>query len=177
MSLVNQMSTTIDDFRFFFQENKDAEEFKLIETVENCHALLSPIFEQDRIEFNSMIDESILIHGHSNQLSQVFLNIMNNARDALNENSVTAALITVSGYCHDNKIVIDILDNAGGIPEDIINKIFDPYFTTKEEGKGTGIGLFMSKRIIEETMQGTLNISNTEVGAKFSITLPQNCSV
>ncbi|MFC2073970.1 sensor histidine kinase [Campylobacterota bacterium] len=177
MSLVNQMSSTIDDFRFFFQENKDSETFKLIETVDNCYALLSPILEQDTIEFKSIIDENILIHGHSNQLSQVLLNIMNNAKDALNENSVDNPIITVLGYCHDNKIAIDILDNAGGIPEDIIKKIFDPYFTTKEEGKGTGIGLFMSKRIIEENMKGSLQIFNTEAGAKFTIILPQGCTL
>ena len=175
MSLIHQMSSTIDDFRFFFQENKDTETFKLIETVDNCHTLLSPILEQDKIEFKSIIDEDILIHGHANQLSQVLLNIMNNAKDALYENNISDPLITIEGYCHDNKIIIDITDNAGGIPEKIIKKIFDPYFTTKEEGKGTGIGLFMSKRIIEENMKGKLNITNTDFGAKFSIVLPQSC--
>jgi len=177
MHVINQMSATIDDFRFFFQDNKDTETFKLIETVENCHALLSPILEQDNIQFKSIIDENILVHGHMNQLSQVLLNIINNAKDALNENSVQDPFITVSSYCDNNKIAIDITDNGGGIPKDIIKKIFDPYFTTKEEGKGTGIGLFMSKRIIEESMKGKLNISNTDVGAKFSIILPQDCTL
>ncbi len=177
MSIINQMSATIDDFRFFFQEDKDTETFRLIEIVAHCHALLSPILEQHNIQFKNIIDENILIHGHAKQLLQVFLNIVNNAKDALNENSVQNPLITISSHCENNKTVIDITDNAGGIPNEIIKKIFDPYFTTKEEGKGTGIGLFMSKRIIEENMQGSLKISNTQEGAKFSIVLPQNCTL
>ncbi len=174
ISIISQMSATIDDFRFFFQEDKDIEAFKLLDTVKNCYALLSPILEQDKIEFKTMIDENIIINGHANQLSQVLLNIINNAKDALNENSIENPLITISGYYENDKVIIDITDNAGGISKDIINKIFDPYFTTKEEGKGTGIGLFMSKRIVEESMKGKLNISNTDMGAKFSIILPQS---
>ena len=171
MALIDKMSTTIDDFRYFFQENKESGRFKLIDTVNNCHSLLSTILEHENITIQIMVADDIHIHGHANELSQVMLNLLNNAKDALIEMSVPNALITISAHTADNKVVIEISDNAGGIPETIINKIFEPYFTTKEEGKGTGIGLFMSKRIVEESMQGRLGIVNTEHGAKFSITL------
>ena len=172
MILVNKMSTTIDDFRYFFQENKESDTFRLIDTIDNCHALLGTILEHENITFQVNVDDDIVINGHANELSQVLLNIINNAKDALTEMSVVNALIIVSAHLEENNIIIDITDNAGGIPESIITKIFEPYFTTKEEGKGTGIGLFMSKRIIEESMQGLLSISNTGSGAKFRIVLP-----
>lgn len=171
MDLINKMSTTIDDFRYFFQEDKGSDTFRLIDTVENCHALLSTILEHESITLQIAVDSDIYLKGHSNELSQVLLNILNNAKDALIEMSVPNPLITVSAYRNNHQVVIEIIDNAGGIPENIINKIFEPYFTTKEEGKGTGIGLFMSKRIIEERMQGRLNIVNIKDGAKFSIIL------
>ncbi len=171
MDLINKMSTTIDDFRYFLQENKDSDTFRLIDTVENCHALLSTILEHESITLQVAVDSDIHLKGHSNELSQVLLNILNNAKDALIEMSVPNPLITVSAYHDNHQVIIEITDNAGGIPENIINKIFEPYFTTKEEGKGTGIGLFMSKRIIEERMQGRLNIVNVKDGAKFSIIL------
>ena len=177
MVLINKMSATIDDFRYFFQEHKESNTFRLIDTVENCHALLSTILEHEKITFQVNIDDDIVINGHANELSQVLLNIINNAKDALTEMSVPDALISVSANLENDKVVIEIVDNAGGIPENIISKIFEPYFTTKEEGKGTGIGLFMSKRIIEESMQGRLTINNTERGARFSIIIPQSCPI
>jgi len=171
MDLINKMSSTIDDFRYFLQEHKQSDTFRLVDTVENCRALLSTILESEKIELQVTVAEDIEINGHANELSQVLLNIINNAKDALTEMSIPNALITITAHADDEKILIEIEDNAGGIPENIINKIFEPYFTTKEEGKGTGIGLFMSKRIIEESMQGQLSVSNTQTGAKFSILL------
>lgn len=177
MKLIQQMSKTIDDFRYFFQEDKKAESFKLLETVDNCHALLSTTLEHENIELQITVNDAIMVHSHANELLQVLLNIINNAKDALISNAIENALISVSARFENNTIVIDISDNAGGIPKDIINKVFEPYFTTKEDGKGTGIGLFMSKRIIEENMQGKLTVSNTDIGAKFSITLPLTCAL
>ncbi len=176
MALVNKMSSTIDDFRYFFKEEKESSDFKLVDTIENCRSLLSTILEQEKIKLHIIVDDNIQVNGHANELSQVLLNIINNAKDALIEMSIPDARITITAHTDDEKVIIDIEDNAGGIPETIINKIFDPYFTTKEEGKGTGIGLFMSKRIIEESMHGRLSISNTQNGAKFSIVLKKSPS-
>ncbi len=176
MLLINKMSSTIDDFRYFFQENKESKNFRLIDTIENCRALLSTVLEHEKIKLHIIVDDDIQINGNSNELSQVILNIMNNAKDALIDMSIPDAYITITAHTDDEKVIIEIEDNAGGIPETIINKIFEPYFTTKEEGKGTGIGLFMSKRIIEESMQGRLDISNTQNGAKFSIVLKRPLS-
>ncbi len=177
MGLVGQMSTTIDDFRYFFRENRKTDTFKLVDIVNNTHALLSATLENEKITLHTMMDEHIFIDGYANELSQVLLNIINNAKDALQENSTENGQIHVSARRSDLDVIIDISDNAGGISENIIHKIFEPYFSTKEEGKGTGIGLFMSKRIVEEHMQGQLTVSNSKEGAKFTITLPQTCPV
>ncbi len=99
----------------------------------------------------------------------MFLNILNNARDAIIEREIADARITVTIYVENSLAVVTVADNAGGIPDEIIDKIFDPYFTTKEQQAGTGIGLFMSKSIIEKSMGGRINVRNTASGAEFRI--------
>jgi len=112
-----------------------------------------------------------LVNGYANEYSQVVLNIINNAKDALLENEVFSPTINISTYIQDSKCILKISDNAGGIPEDLIDKIFEPYFTTKGEGDGTGIGLYMSKTIIEEHMNGELSVHNGDDGAVFIVVL------
>lgn len=116
------------------------------------------------------MDEEIAIEGYPSEFSQVILNILSNAKDALIENKRENRIVKISTFSQDNRAMIAIEDNAGGIPEKIINRIFDPYFTTKEEGKGTGIGLYMSKMIVETNMNGKINVTNGEKGAIFIIT-------
>ncbi len=177
MVLIHQMSSTIDDFKNLFKEDRKPDSFKLMDTLNSCHELVITVLEDKNIGLHIEQEDEIIVNGFSNELSQVLLNIINNAKDALVQNSVENALVTVSSEHNKQDIVISICDNAGGIPQKIINKIFEPYFSTKEEGKGTGIGLFMSKRIIEEKMHGRLEVVNIKDGAKFSIILPQICSL
>ena len=128
----------------------------------------SGVFKNNNINVE-VTGSEFVFHGLKSEFQQVILNIITNAKDALLQNNIKNPTIKIN-IDKENK-TITISDNAGGIPKDIIDRVFEPYFTTKEQGKGTGIGLYMSKMIIEENMQGTLEVSNTNRGAKFSIIL------
>jgi len=172
--LTKAMSQTIDDFRNFFRPNKEAEIFSVHSALNATMDMVKSSFENHMITFEQHIDDSLCVRGFSSEFSQVILNILTNAKDALLENKEIQRQIIINvfkGENNDNNVIIEIKDNAGGIPQDIIQNIFDPYFTTKEEGKGTGIGLYMSKTIVETNMRGRLSVLNTENGAKFIIEL------
>jgi len=109
------------------------------------------------------------VNGYPNEYSQVLLNILMNAKDALLERGICDPLITVASWQENGRAVVTITDNAGGIKDEIMGNIFDAYFTTKNLGKGTGIGLFMSKKIIENRMGGRLTVRNVAGGAEFRI--------
>ncbi len=115
-------------------------------------------------------DEKIELYGIKNQFSQVLLNLIVNAKDALVEKEIKAPIVNIKIYIKDNKKIITIEDNAGGIPTNILNDIFDPYFTTKDK-KGTGIGLYLSRTIIEHEFNGNLSVENSSRGAVFKIVL------
>jgi signal transduction histidine kinase len=169
--LVETMSHTIDDFRNFFQPNKMVEEFTLIHSINTTLELISASLKNHNIMIHIDVDETIHIKGYPNELSQVLLNLLSNAKDVLIENHVENAQITIAAQQKNGEITIEIEDNGGGIDDIIIQKVFDPYFSTKEEGKGTGIGLYMSKVIIENNMHGTIHVKNAKEGACFTITL------
>ena len=116
--------------------------------------------------------DEINILGFSNEFSQVILNMLSNSKDALIFNEIKDSKVIIKSYINNENIFINIEDNALGIPMDIIDKIFDPYFTTKEEGKGTGIGLYMSKIIIESNMNGKITAENRDNGSMFTIKIP-----
>ena len=176
------LSQTIDDFRDFYKNNKAKELFKIEDVVKKSITLVEATYVENNIElvFNQKKEEELLVNGSSSQLSQVFLNILNNAKDALKEKSIEKKIVYIEIFKEDADIVVNITDNAGGIPQDVAAKIYEPYFTTKYKSQGTGIGLFMSKRIIEQLFGGSLNNKNREFsvdsktyfGASFSIRLP-----
>ncbi len=168
-ALINKMSTTIDDFRDFFKPNKQKEYFDIKHAIENSIELIDASLYNQNIELTVDIAEGSRLYGYENEFSQVILNIVNNAKDALVQNNIDNAKVKIDTHINENKIDIHISDNAGGIPEHAIEKIFEPYFTTKEEGKGTGIGLYMSKMIIEDNMNGKIRVHNTQEGACFTI--------
>ena len=169
--LTQIMSKTIDDFRNFFKNNKIKERFYISEIINNTIELIDASLNNNNIAVNTKLDENIDFIGYPGEFSQVILNILSNAKDALIENKIEDKVIYISSFKKENDIIIEIQDNAGGISENIIGKIFEPYFTTKEEGKGTGIGLYMSKIIIEKNLHGKLKVKNIDMGALFTIEL------
>jgi len=169
LNIINFMSKTIDDFREFFKNDKEKEKFDLMEAVIDVLKLIDKQIKNHNISID-INGSGKTILGYKNELKQVILNIITNAKDALIEKNIKDAKISI--FVHDNTIVIE--DNAGGIPKEIGDRIFEPYFTTKEEGKGTGIGLYISKVIIEEHFKGKIYFENTQNGVKFIIELKEN---
>lgn len=169
MTLINEMSRTIDDFRDFFTPNKEKESFSIREAIEKAHAIVESAFASHNIEYELEMHEEVQVEGYQNEFSQVIINLLNNAKDVLVDRGIHPAHIKVSVTHKGKQPYVRIYDNAGGISDSVMEKIFDPYFSTKEEGKGTGIGLYMSKMIIEDHMNGKLSASNTEDGACFTI--------
>jgi signal transduction histidine kinase len=173
-ALIDHLSKTIDDFRDFFKPNKAKETTDLKSVLKESFDFLSHSFKVNSItiEEDCHIDTKITIY--KRELLQVFMNILNNAKDALIENNPTDnRVVKIHGHEDEKSLTISIEDNAGGIPEDIIEKIFEPYFSTKSEN-GTGLGLYMSKVIVDTHLGGLLSVENVENGAKFSILIPKD---
>lgn len=169
MELVKHMSQTIEDFRGFFRPDREAKPFSVDEVIRRMLVLISDSLKARNIQVNVESEAGLTITGLPNEFSQVLLNILNNARDALAEHNIAVPRIDIRAFRKEGRTVITISDNAGGIPDSIIDKVFDSYFTTKDDESGTGIGLYISKTIIEERMKGTLTVSNTAEGAEFRI--------
>ena len=173
--LTKNMSKTIDDFRNFFRPNKAKEYFDINKSVLDAVALVESTFEHHNIKLEKDFkEEKIEVFGFPNEFSQVILNVISNAKDALSENKIETPIVKIETKIEDNFVYISIKDNAIGINEEIINKIFEPYFTTKDEVQGTGIGLYMSKIIIEKNMNGKIYVENSSDGATFIIKLSLN---
>ena len=170
---IDQMSNTIDDFRDFFKVENETSIFDLKETISNILEMIEPIFKNHHINIHFHYDqeERYSVDGYANALSQAIINIVNNAKDALNERDIKDKRIDIWLKKEEKRITIRIKDNAGGIDEDILGKIFDPYFSTKKERNGTGLGLYMSRTIIEEKMAGSIVVTNQDNGAEFVIDL------
>jgi signal transduction histidine kinase len=168
--LISQMSETIDDFRNFFQTEKDKVRFSLSEVVSHAISIVKPILDKEKIIIKHQ-DSKLFYTGFPNELGQAIINIINNARDALAHKSSGEKIIDICYEENNGKIKICISDNGAGIPNDILPKIFDPYFSTKLAKHGTGLGLYMSKIIIEEHMNGKITANNLAQGANFTIIL------
>ena len=168
---VKFLTTTIDDFRNFFKPDKKKEEVRLIALVERTIEIINKAFEVNKISLHVRNESERKIETYANEVMQVILNILKNSEDAFKEKQIEGAQIHVRVYSEEGKEKIEIEDNAGGIPEDIITRVFEPYFSTKQEKNGSGLGLYMSKTIIEEHCGGTIKASNTQNGAIFTIEL------
>jgi PAS domain S-box-containing protein len=169
MELILHMSRTIDDFRNYFRPEKEKVEFNVSEAIANTLSLVKDSYKNQHIGIEVVAKDDPVIYGFRNEFAQALLNILNNARDALTERGTDDPRVTITICTEGDRAVLTISDNAGGIPEEIMNKIFDPYFTTKGPQTGTGVGLFMSKTIIEKNMGGRLAASNSTFGAEFRI--------
>ena len=176
---VQHLSQTIDDFRDFFKTNKNKKEFALNNTFEKTFKLITSQFKNMNILIIKNI-ENVTLLGYERELMQVLINILNNARDELIKKEQDLKLIIIDSQINNTTLEIYIKDNAGGIPFDIIDEVFNSHFTTKQDSNGTGIGLYMSKMIIEEHMNGIIEVINTDfeyekntyTGAQFKICLP-----
>jgi signal transduction histidine kinase len=169
MELIQHMSRTIDDFRNYFRPDKEKTEFKVHETIVNTLSLMEGCFQSPQIRIEVVAKNDSSIYGLQNEFAQVLLNILTNARDALIERKIDDPGVMITICREGGSTVVTVADNAGGIPEEILGKIFDPYFTTKGPQSGTGVGLFMSKTIIEKNMGGRLSALNIANGAEFRI--------
>lgn len=170
MEIINFMSQTIDDFRYFFKPEKEKLEFNLSQTIGQTLNFVNSALIHNNITLVKELDDSLTVEGYPSEFSQVILNIVNNAKEILIERQVKNAEIRIALLRKDQHAVITIADNAGGVNPAVMDKIFEPYFTTKE--MGTGLGLYMSKTIIETNMKGRLTVTNDEKGAVFTIELP-----
>eukprot|EP01156_Anaeramoeba_ignava_P018545 Anaeramoba_ignava/a920_13.p1 GENE.a920_13~~a920_13.p1 ORF type:complete len:568 (-),score=48.11 a920_13:1393-3096(-) len=172
------LSKTIDDFRNFFKPNSEKKYFKMSDVMYKAISLVKPQFKNRSIDIIKDIQDYKL-YGLENEFLQVIINILNNSRDQLMKID-GEKLILISSYIKDDKYILEIKDNGKGIDEKIIEKIFEPYFTTKHNSEGTGIGLYMCEEIIVKHMDGQISVENeifthkdnTYKGAKFIISLP-----
>ncbi|MDD2266983.1 nitrate- and nitrite sensing domain-containing protein [Sulfuricurvum sp.] len=181
------MSKTIDDFRNFFKPSKEVKSFDVVKAINDSLSIVGKQLENHNIEImldakctdNSMdSSQAYVLTGYESEFKQVIINIINNARDAIDDHVKKAPIqhkfIHINVVRSTNEIIITVTDNGGGIPTEMLDTIFIPYISTKEEQQGTGLGLYMSKLIIERNMRGQLSARNTQLGAEFKIVLHVN---
>lgn len=176
------LSNTIDVFKDFLKEDKEKSLFNLTQNIQKNLSLIESILNKNQIKIHLDLDDEIYLYNFSNEFSQALINILNNANDAINSKLMLNELriIKIASKQINNSIEITIQDNAGGINQDIIDKIFEPYFTTKHQFQGTGLGLYMTHKIINMSMKGKISVSNNQFifanksykGALFKIVLP-----
>ena len=159
---VQYLSKTIDDFRDFIKNKNDKEKIYVSKLIEKALSILSPAMKNNDIQIVQSTKEDILIYGFENELIQALINIINNSKDAIRENSEKNInkFIFINTHKIGNSFILSVKDNGGGIDKNIINKIFDPYFTTKHKSIGTGIGLSMTYQILKEHHNATIKVSN-----------------
>ncbi len=167
--LILFMSNTIDDFRNFFKPDKKKVKFYVDDACNEAISLAGASIKSYHIKLYKKVNCNSIINGYEREFAQVLLNLISNAKDALKQKEVENKTIDIIIDVEGKDAVITVEDNAGGVKEDHLDLIFEPYFTTKEASKGTGLGLYMSKMIIEKNMNGELSVENTNKGAMFKV--------
>jgi len=170
--LTTHMSQTVDSFSYFFHPQKKRERFNIAEAIQDVFTLMAAGFERSGIILALSSHEPCMADGSKKEFIQAVLSILYNAKECFMHRSVAQPKIWVDITCNATEITVTIRDNGGGIPEAFVNKIFNLYFTTKRNGHGTGLGLYIAKLLIEKGMQGTITAGNWEQGASFTIYLP-----
>ncbi len=173
-TLTSYMSNTISDFQNFFNPQGDKENFSIEKACRDAHFILSSSLKYHGISLTFDVREDSNVHGYRTEYSQVILNILSNSKDILLERSIENPAINIEIKNGENYSIVKIQDNGGGVDENILEKIFEPYFTTRHKTQGTGIGLYMSKNIIERNMNGFINVRNEDDGALFTIKVHKN---
>lgn len=167
------LTQTIDDFRSFFSPRNNIEKFDLFSIIDSSYSFYRHQYENYSIDYQCQLrPNQIMISGVANQLRQVLLNLFSNSKDVLVTNKVTRPKVEITAVIENNEVIINFMDNAGGVPQEIISKIFEPYFSTKGPIHGFGIGLYMNKLIVEKTFKGSITVANGTEGAIFTMRLP-----
>jgi C4-dicarboxylate-specific signal transduction histidine kinase len=169
MTLILHMSQTIDDFKNFFRPETAKSSFKVTSVIASTMSVVEGSFKYNNVKIEVRKESDPVIFGHKNEFAQSILNILNNAKDVLTERKTKNPTVCITIGHEKGRAVVIIADNAGGIPEEILPRIFDAYFTTKESHAGTGLGLYMTRTIIEKKMGGSIGVRNTDKGAEFRI--------
>ncbi|RXJ87103.1 MULTISPECIES: HAMP domain-containing sensor histidine kinase [Arcobacteraceae] len=167
--ITQHMSDTISDFQNFFKPSKEKENFSVLQACKKALFIINASLSNNNIKLIFDVQEDNIINGYSSEFSHAILNIISNAKDVLISRRIKNPTITISIKVGKKFTILKISDNAQGIKLEDINVIFQPYFTTKHAKKGTGIGLYMTKMIIENNMQGYVNVKNIKDGALFTI--------
>jgi PAS domain S-box-containing protein len=169
MDQIIHMSQTINDFRDFFKPDKEKQTFSLRQVLARTLSLIEGSFRRPNISVEIDVVDEPAVTGHPHEYAQVLLNVLLNARDAFLERKIERPKVRIQLRPENGRSVMTIADNAGGIPDDVVGRVFEPYVTTKGPDRGTGVGLYMSKAIIEKNMNGSLSVRNTGEGAEFRI--------
>jgi len=172
-ALTRYMSDTIDDFKNHFIHDEEKENIKLSILIKDAIVAVESSFKENKIKLNLKIDAAYESVCYVHQLKQILIVLLNNAKDALVERNTFNAQVTVELLHQKDEYIIKIADNAGGITKSVKEKMFEPYYTTKHKSQGTGIGLYMAKKIIVQCHNGSLNVNNIGTGTVFSISLPE----
>ena len=169
MDIILHLSHTIDDVRNFFREDSEKHEFFISKVVMRAVELVLPSLKSHNIKIEIEDNDNVTAVGYQNEYAQALLNIISNAREAGIERNVANPRLFIRIYRENERSILIIRDNCGGIAEDVMPRIFDPYFTTRSPDRGTGLGLYMSKVIIEQNMAGLLTARNVDGGTEFRI--------
>jgi PAS domain S-box-containing protein len=172
LALLEHMAQTIDVFRDFYMPEKERAVFRIKDSIDRAIGFISPALKLHAIAVEMDVDSGLLAVGYPKEYAQVLLNILGNSRNALAERKIGKPLIRLKAFAEEGRAVVTIKDNAGGIADMNMGKIFEPYFTTRKLVGGTGIGLYMSKNIIEKSMGGALTAANDKGGVEFRIEIP-----
>lgn len=171
------LSKTIDDFSGFFKPDKQKVRIPLEKVIKKTLSIMDVSIYNSKTTIDNQVNKNIELYTYENELIQVFINIIKNAIDIFEERKIVDKILTIKSEVVDDFLYIKFIDNGGGINDSIISKVFDPYFTTKHQSRGTGIGLYMSHEIITKHLEGTLSVENikfpTGKGACFIVALPQ----
>lgn len=172
-SLTSYMSKTISDFKNFFNPNKKKTIFNVEEAIQKANDILKGLINSHHIQIEINIEKDLKINSYLGELQQVILIIINNSIDAFIHMNIHFPKILINAYTDNESLVIHIEDNALGINSDLLDKIFEPYFTTKHKVQGTGLGLYIAKLVVENSLLGFLSVENKQNGACFTIKIPK----
>lgn len=172
--LTKYMSQTIDAFKSHISENRPTKSVKLKDIIDDAIEVVSGSFQDDSITLVKDIEATLLCHKHQESLKQIIVILLNNAKDAIIERNIFHAKVAITLKSIDGENVITVSDNAGGITKSVMDKMFEPYYTTKHDSEGTGIGLEMAREMMQEKFSGTVNVKNQGEGSCFTLSFKED---